>query len=424
MRGDNITSRCMKKGFLLAVLAVLLVTGTSCGSRTDWIQFRGEHGRGATSNALRPPLGMKWKLRLQRQDERAPVFNPPIIKDGTIFFGSSDGNFYALDIVSGYMRWVFRTEGIINSVPFADEKNVYFGSNDGKVYAVSLDEGEEVWEFETESTVQSTVVRYEDSVIFTSDGGSTYFLSMDGEEEHRLANPTWHRDTFQMHDGVMYFAPGPQSRPHSLGAYSLREKKYLWLLNTASMRATWYSFPALKGDAVHLATSAYRYQHLEFTYYAFARETGELIWSHRDQSYFDEGPIDPFVLYTLFMRNLRLLDYMAPSIWNNLVVYTSGDAVVRALRAGTGEPVWRRVLDYPTSSSPTVAGDRVYFGLHGDSEGAGLRKPRLVCLSVRDGTTLWELELEGALMSAPVISGKWLVFGTDSNMFYVLEELY
>jgi outer membrane protein assembly factor BamB len=115
---------------------------------------------------------------------------------------------------------------------------------------------------------------------------------------------------------------------------------------------------------------------------------------------------------------------MAPSIWRNLVVYTSGDSVVRALRAGTGEPVWRRVFDHPTSSSPTVAGDRVYFGLHGDGEGGGFRKPRLVCLSVRDGTILWELELEGALMSAPVISGKWLVFGTDSNMFYVLEELY
>jgi hypothetical protein len=34
------------------------------------------------------------------------------------------------------------------------------------------------------------------------------------------------------------------------------------------------------------------------------------------------------------------------------------------------------------------------------------------------------MEIEGALLSAPVISGKWIIFGTDKNMFYVLEELY
>ena len=31
---------------------------------------------------------------------------------------------------------------------------------------------------------------------------------------------------------------------------------------------------------------------------------------------------------------------------------------------------------------------------------------------------------EGALLSAPVIAGRWMVFGTDRNFFYVLEEVY
>ena len=41
-----------------------------------------------------------------------------------------------------------------------------------------------------------------------------------------------------------------------------------------------------------------------------------------------------------------------------------------------------------------------------------------------NGRLLWEMELEGALLSAPVIAGKWMVFGTDRNYFYVLEEVY
>jgi outer membrane protein assembly factor BamB len=50
--------------------------------------------------------------------------------------------------------------------------------------------------------------------------------------------------------------------------------------------------------------------------------------------------------------------------------------------------------------------------------------PELIVLSARDGRVLWRLPIEGALLSAPVVAGKWIIFGTDQNLFYVLEELY
>lgn len=33
------------------------------------------------------------------------------------------------------------------------------------------------------------------------------------------------------------------------------------------------------------------------------------------------------------------------------------------------------------------------------------------------------MDIDGALLSPPVIAGKWIVFGTDKNYVYVLEEL-
>jgi len=77
-----------------------------------------------------------------------------------------------------------------------------------------------------------------------------------------------------------------------------------------------------------------------------------------------------------------------------------------------------------TSSSVTVAGNRLYFGLRGDDSPYGGRPARLVCLSARNGRLLWQMDVEGALLSAPVIAGKWMVFGTDRNFFYVLEQVY
>jgi len=413
----------MRRRVLVVVSCfLLLLSFCSCRNRTDWIMYRGEGGRGATSNTLHPPLGIRWQLRLQFDDTPIPAFNPPIVKGGTIYFGSSDGNFYALDIRSGYMRWVFKTEGIVNSIPFTDGKRVYFGSNDGKVYAVSLEEGRQEWAFKTESTVQSVVLRYEDTVVFTSDGGSTYFLSPDGTLQHRIPNPVWHYDTFQLYENVMYFAPGPLSNPRSLGAFDLDQKSYLWILNTAAMHATWYSFPALKGKHLFLATSIDRGQYWELNYYALDRETGSRIWKSRDESYFGERSSHD--IHVLFRKNLRLLDFMAPTLWKKLVIYTSGDAVVRAFHNRDGSLAWRRVFDYPTSSAPIAAGNRLYFGVQGDDSVPGGRKPRLVCLAARNGNLLWEMELEGSLLSSPVVAGKWLIFGTDKNMFYVLEELY
>jgi outer membrane protein assembly factor BamB len=375
-----------------------------------------------SSNAIHPPLGIKWKLRLQLEDNPTSSFNPPIVKGDTIYFGAPDGNFYSLDIESGFMRWVYNSEGIINSIPFADEENVYFGSNDGKVYAVSQQDGREVWSFQTESTVQSIIVRYRDLIIFASDGGSAYFVSPEGELQYKLPNPVWHFSAFQVYENVVYFAPGPENRPFSMGAFDLDLMSYIWILDTAALRATWYSFPALKDDYLFFSTCANRDEGWVLNYYAYNREDGALLWNYRDESIWgDMVALDP---KTLFNLNLKLLDYLAPAIWKDTVIYTSGDSVVRAFNSKSGTLKWIRHFDFATSSAPTVAGDRIYFGLRGDDSSPYGQLPRLICLSARNGKKLWEMELEGVLLSAPVIAGRWLIFGTDANMFYVLEELY
>jgi outer membrane protein assembly factor BamB len=411
-----------------AILIPILFFFLSCRHRADWLTYRGEQGQGRTANTVYPPFAVKWKLRLQVEDKPVRAFNPPVVLDGTIYFGSSDGNFYALDIASGYMRWVFKTEGAINSVPAADSANIYFGSNDGKAYALSRKDGKELWAFDTGHTVQSNFTRYEDRIVFTSDLGATYFLSQEGVETRQIPNLAWLYHTFQIYKDVMYFAPGPEHRPVSFGAYDINRGVYLWIVDTLGDNATWYSFPALQERRLYYATCGDFGDRWEFVYLALERETGRVLWRYEDDSRL--GHYLPAPPHVLFDQNLDLLDYMAPSLWRNRVIFTSGDTEVRAFHSRTGRLVWHRTFDTPTSSAPTVAGDRVYFGL---LEGAGYtgdesrsvegKPPKLVCLSARDGKILWEMHTEGAILSAPVIAGKWLVFGTDRNYFYVLEEV-
>ncbi|TVQ39135.1 MAG: hypothetical protein EA384_07680 [Spirochaetaceae bacterium] len=440
--GDSSAKWTAKSVAMGAVAIALLMLGSSCGLRDDWIAFRGDGGRGHTSNPMPPPLGIRWKLQLQTDQMRAFAFNNLVIKDNVMYFGSTDGNFYAMDIETGYMRWVFKTGAPVNSIPYADDRNVYFGSNDGHAYAVSQEDGSELWRYQTGRTVQSTVLRHDDYVIFSSDGGGTHFVNLDGELVHEIANPIWHRDSFQIFDNVMYFARGPISNPRTLGAYDLQTRDYHWLLPAEVMDATWYSFPAVTERRVFMATSRSRGDYWEYRHYALNRRSGEIEWVHYAESRWGvDRPSNPFME---FRGNLNILDFQAPAVWRNHVIVTGGDNVVRALDARSGTKVWQREFSRRTSSAPTIAGDRVYVGLRGEDVSAepqnqplpGLgawsvsvehdfepRPPRLVALSARNGRVIWELEIEGSILSPPVIAGRWVVFGTDRNFVYVLERV-
>jgi outer membrane protein assembly factor BamB len=152
-------------------------------------------------------------------------------------------------------------------------------------------------------------------------------------------------------------------------------------------------------------------------YYAINRHTGKIEWEQHC-----EGIMPLFNLeseFRYFLRNLDLLDFLAPIVWKNLVIFTGGDCAARAFDADSGVLRWERVFDTPVSSAPTLSAGRVYFGLLGDE----IQKPQLVCISARDGKLLWQMETDGAILSAPVIAGKRIIFGTDENVFYVLEQV-
>ncbi len=409
---------------LVIVLLAMALTTLHCTPGTDWTMFRGNLGSGYTPTHIHPPLGEKWKLSLQEKLSSAKAFNPPMVKGSSIYFGSADGNFYSLDIESGYMNWIFKTGQAVNSIPFVDDDNVYFGSNDGSIYVVNRNTGKEIWHRSTGNTVQSLVVRYKDDVIFTSDTGSTFFMNMQGEVVDRIPNPVWSHHTFQVYDGVVYWAP----MGRNFGAYDIGSKRFLWTYVVDVPYSVWYSFPAIDEKRVYFSSSFQTFDMPELHYYALDRKTGELLWQMG--ALMDLGSNVPLTRDTTFMRNIDLLDYMAPSLWKDLVIYTSGDTIVRAFNVETGEEVWKSRLDYPTSSAPTVAGDRVYFGTRGSSfgqEGAEHKEgdsPQLICLSAADGAFLWSMDTDGAILSAPVIAGNRIFFGTEKHKFYVLEEIF
>ncbi|MCL1836904.1 MAG: PQQ-binding-like beta-propeller repeat protein, partial [Treponema sp.] len=305
-----------------------------------------------------------------------------------------------------------------NSIPYADSHQVYFGSRDGKLYALSRENGQEMWNFRTNSQINSQVERYKDHVIFVGDADAIYFLSPEGQEKFRINNPGWYNFTFNLNDDVMFFATGPQVS--QVGPYDINRREFLWFIPYHEIAATWYSFAAVRKNLVFFGTADTDYYNVELGFYAFDRWTGKMVWNRHSEGVFPYPEWDEYAIWENFLRDLEMLDFMAPTIWKNLVIFTGGDTVARAFDAETGTPRWERTFDSPIACTSTVAGNRLYFGLVGDDR----HPPRLVCLDVHDGRLLWSMETEGSLLSSPVIAGKRIIFGTDESVFYVLESVF
>ncbi|MDE0505902.1 MAG: PQQ-binding-like beta-propeller repeat protein, partial [Candidatus Poribacteria bacterium] len=72
----------------------------------DWTMFMHDpHFSGKSPDqTLKPPLKLRWKFKTG-----GPIHASPIIVDGTVYVGSTDGTLYALDAKRWGVKWTFRS---------------------------------------------------------------------------------------------------------------------------------------------------------------------------------------------------------------------------------------------------------------------------------------------------------------------------
>ena len=73
----------------------------------------------------------------------------PAVWDGAVYFGSGDGNVYALNASSGQMKWKFQTGDIVHGSPAIADGMVFIGSWDSYFYALDAATGTQKWKFKT-----------------------------------------------------------------------------------------------------------------------------------------------------------------------------------------------------------------------------------------------------------------------------------
>lgn len=91
----------------------------------------------------------------------------PLVLNGTVYLGTNDGRFYALDAKTGAVKWTFEAGGEILTAAAAHDGLLFFGDGNGLFHALDT-QGKEVWKYDAGSEIFS-------SPAIDSTTGAIYF---------------------------------------------------------------------------------------------------------------------------------------------------------------------------------------------------------------------------------------------------------
>ncbi|MCW5890903.1 MAG: PQQ-like beta-propeller repeat protein [bacterium] len=297
------------------------------------------------------------------------IFSTPAVGgDGTVYVGSADRTFYALDAATGRPKWQHLTGEIIDSSALLDDRGrVYVGSGDGILYAFDAPTGAPAWQFAADpaSATGAFINWFEGNVAIGTDG--TLYVPNDNFLTYAID-----RDT----------------------------RAVRWAFRTADQ--TW-SLPALDPTTGRLFMGN-NIQLLLPNVFAIDAATGTALWSHGVGGTVAASPMvtrDGKVIVGGYDGFVRCWDqasgvpcwsfgardhiYASPAeLPDGTIVQPSADGSVYGLDPDTGTVRWQFDTRDAIRSSPAVDGDgNVYVG-----SGEG----RLFVLHP-DGTLRWSMQL-------------------------------
>ena len=199
----------------------------------------------------------------------------PLVDKGLVYFGSGDGNVYALDAVSGEQRWKFQTGDVVHASPALADGTLFFGSWDSYFYAVDAATGKEKWRYHAgEDALTHNQVGFQSSpsvvngVVYTGCRDSNLYAldATTGKEKWRFSTGlSWVITSPAVAHGKVVFATSDSSLYHVVDAAT--GKALLQQQGDAYVFAS----PAIAGDVVLVGV-------LNGTLQARDLEKGDLLW--------------------------------------------------------------------------------------------------------------------------------------------------
>jgi len=361
--------------------------------------FRGtpDHVENYTSNHHFIFTDEAWSF-----NAKAPIRSTAVASATSVFFGSSNGQLYALDKATGKTKWIFHSGSSIQSSPALDKGKLFFSNNDQTLFALDASTGKQLWKYDfgnnrnyewgfdyyySSPTVLDNfiVIGAKDGYVYkfnASNGHVIWKFQTEGIVRSTPAisnNTTYFGDT----DGILYavdFATGKEKWKFLTVGNGLTNEKF------GFDRRAIISSPTIRDDKVMVGCR-------DGFFYAVNKTSGKQTWR-----------VDHEVSWVI--SSLAVRDTI-------VVTGTSDGRFVQAVTSNTGKQIWKTRTSSIVWSSPTIYDNKAYIG-----SGEGV----LYCLDLYTGQIINRFQTSGSIFSSPVISDSLLFFGCDNGKFYALKN--
>ena len=219
---------------------------------------------------------LKWKFKtngehrftvkhlhgLEPADEIMPdpwdcYLSSPLVWKSSVYFGSGDGNIYALDATTGERQWAFKTGDVVHASPAIAGGTLYIGSWDSYFYALDDATGKEVWRFKTgddpathnQTGIQSSAAVVDGTVFFGARDSHLYAVdAQTGTKKwDYFTNYSWVNNSPAVKNGAVFFGTSDSGL-----LYGLDKKTGKVTLRIALNNWPIFSSPAIAGDMIYV----------------------------------------------------------------------------------------------------------------------------------------------------------------------------
>ena len=380
------------------------LTLSSSSLINEWSMFRHDSdASGSTGRTGIIPQGIKkWTFATS-----APVHSSPAVAGGSVFFGSQDYKFYALDADSGAKRWEYETGSWVDSSPSVAKGLVYFGSNDGLFYALNAQNGSKVWDFKTPFPVRSTPAIAGNTVYFGSDDYNLYAL--DSATGKRL----WVYDTASpavsppvVAQGILYIGAADG---YSYAFNALNGQRRLRFESHYAV----YAEPIVVDNTVYIVTT-------NGFLYSFDGRARTWLWEHEIKPVWIQlyamgipgMPQPPDQSGFLFAQNLRGAVNSSPVIRGNTIYIGIEKKLVAFDLKNLKKPIWTFTTGGTIKSSPALVDNILYVG---SDDG------RLYAVDATSGKKLWDFLTGGPIVSSPAVANGIVYVGSEDGNLYAIK---
>lgn len=279
---------------------------------TAYFATGGSAGGGGVVYALDVKTGaQKWRYPSEGGLANNIFLTAPLVNEGFVYIGASDGNLYMLNSASGELVRTFRTGARIASSPLLTSGNLFFGSDDNIFYAIEPATGKYIWrqQYRAADNINSAPLLADGMLFFTSADQHIHAVNAaTGIGKWRFRLPYVVRDNAPIFaDNALFIPAGPRlmsfqprggnlrwqvTFPNDIAVppvaeggviYAIDRDKKVYALRTNNGREVWEkpvelpydaaAAPTISGDVIYVPTG-------RNLVYALSRTDGKVLWDY------------------------------------------------------------------------------------------------------------------------------------------------